>query len=286
MKPHRSLSSLAATAIVTIVLAPAAALFLAPPAAHAARCTGTCGDGSTFDKPASSCDACRVMQCPRTCKLDGVTSCLWCDKTAQVAPQQAGATQVVRLGQDPNNPNAPTGPVQGGGTTILVPGPGRDLPGGTVTVPIEIISLSLQSVSPIIGPGEIRKWNVTPSVGEMQNLVPGMDFPTDSFFDVFVEYDFAAFPRPLHNDLPIRYSVVMQPDDPIAQEAIGEAPVTWMIENAPIPLVDSGGVIQAWILGGSLTIIFADGTETGVPLPPEPAAAIAGSWGSVKSLYR
>ncbi len=278
--------SLATLALVASVIAATAATALLPGSAHAARCTGTCGDNSTFDKPASSCDACRVMQCPRTCKLDGVTTCLWCNRTAQVTPQQTSSTQTVRLGQNPNNPNAPTGPVQGGGTTILVPGPGRDNPDGTTTVPIEIVALSLTSVSPIIGNGEIHRWNIVPSLGEFRNTVAGFDFPTESFFDVFIEIDSAALPRPIHNVTPIHYSVMMLPSDPIAQEMIGEAPVTWMITNGPIPLVDVGGLTVAWILNGAMTVVFAGEDGTGVPLPPEPSAAVAGSWGYVKALYR
>ncbi|MFN0149789.1 MAG: hypothetical protein ACKVU1_03640 [bacterium] len=278
--------SLAALALVAGIIAAAATMALAPSTANAGRCTGTCGDGSTFDKPASTCDACRMLQCPRTCKLEGVTTCLWCNRTAQVAPQQTGSTQTVRLGPNPNNPGAPTGPIQGGGTTILIPRTPLDGPRGTVIVPIEIVSLSLTSISPIIGPGEVRKWEVLPSLGEMENVIPDVDFPTQSFFDVFFEYDFPAFPRPLHNTVAIRYQVTMRSDDPIAQEAIGEAPVTWPITNGPIPLADPDGVIQAWILDGSMTIVFAGDDGTGIPLPPEPAATVSESWGHVKSLYR
>jgi hypothetical protein len=157
MRKTRPLSALTAIAAAATLAAAA----LAPGAALANRCTGTCGDGSTFDKPASTCDACRVLVCPRTCRIDGVTSCLWCGNQIPEQPQGSRIGITVRRGPDPANPGAPTGPVQGTGTGTLKPGAGQDNPDGTVTVPIEIIQLSLQSCSPIFGCGD-TEWQISP----------------------------------------------------------------------------------------------------------------------------
>ena len=280
-QPIHPLTAIAATAIALLVAA-------APPPAFASRCTGTCGDNSTFDKPASTCDACRVIVCPRACRLDGVTSCLWCGRQTEERSQNTTVNVTVRVGPDPNNPGAPTGPVQGSGGIRLRSGLAMDGPGGTVVVPIEMLQLELQSVSPLFGPGTIRKQDAPPappSAGTFRNLIPGQDYPAESFFDIFTEVDLPAFGVPLHNIQPIRCYNQSQPSDPIALENIMVAPVMWQITNGPVPLHDPGGVIRAWILNGSMEIEFANGDATPVPLPPGPAATAARSWGSVKTLY-
>ena len=114
------------------ILAALACIAVRP--AHSKRCTGTCGDASTFDRPASTSDACRVMVCPRTCRTAGVTTCLWCGQTAGIPPQAAQFTATVRLGLDPNNPGAPTGPVQGTGQGTLGTGAASEPGGGTIRV--------------------------------------------------------------------------------------------------------------------------------------------------------
>jgi hypothetical protein len=281
-RPIPILTAIAATAFALLVAS-------APPPALANRCTGTCGDGSTFDKPAATCDACRVLVCPRTCRIDGVTSCLWCGNQTSERSQTTRIDVTVRSGPDPNNPNAPTGPVQGTGTSGLRPGTATDGPGGTIIVPIEMIQLDLQSVSPLYGPGQIQKQDSPPaprSGGTFQNLIPGQDWPAESFFDVFVEVDLPALGVPLHNIQPIRCYNQSQPSDPIAMENIMVAPVRWDIVNGPVPLHDPGGMIRAWILNGWIEIEFANGDATDVPPPPGPAENAATSWGSVKTLYR
>jgi hypothetical protein len=233
----------------------ASLVWLASPAL-ANRCTGTCGDGSTFDKSASSCDACRIMQCPRTCKLEGVTTCLWCGQDTQEAQQPTATTLVVRLGQNPNDPTAPTDVVNLTGGTVLRPRGGMDLPDGRVRIEIEMLQLELHGVSPIFGPVDVWQLPVPPSPGMIEDRLPGQPFPADSFFDVFFSLEMPG--RSLHLGSPLHLRASIEETDTIAQDEGGPAPVTWFSES-PTPLFNEAEQVAAWILSVQQTVIFQNG---------------------------
>jgi len=59
---------------------------------------------------------------------------------------------------------------------------------GHVTIDTEIVALELHGITPL-GPITVRESPYRSSVGQVQQQTAGVDFPADSFFDVFVEIE-------------------------------------------------------------------------------------------------
>jgi uncharacterized protein (TIGR03437 family) len=76
---------------------------------------------------------------------------------------------------------------------------------GLDTIATEITQMNLRSDSPL-GPVDIRESGMRQSIGQIQQKTAGVDFPANSFFDVFVEVlVFTPTGRlALHNEDPIR----------------------------------------------------------------------------------
>src|SRR5205823_6434278 len=62
-------------------------------------------------------------------------------------------------------------------------------PGGRDTIDTQITLLDLSGSSSIFGPVHIRESPSRPSLGRITQQTPGADFPADSFFDIFAEFD-------------------------------------------------------------------------------------------------
>ena len=102
---------------------------------------------------------------------------------------------------------------------------------GRLEIDTEIVSLELHGISPI-GPVTIRESGVRASTGTVKQQEAGVDFPADSFFDVFVEIEtpFGTF----HNNDPVRLQAVINSLPP------------WQAEYTPpaiigVSLFDRGG---------------------------------------------
>ena len=65
-------------------------------------------------------------------------------------------------------------------------------PDGRSYFDTEMLSMDLQGSSPILGPFMIRESPTKQSLGRTTQQTPGVDFPADSFFDVFFEIQSAA----------------------------------------------------------------------------------------------
>lgn len=70
------------------------------------------------------------------------------------------------------------------------------------TIDTEILSMDLVGQSPKLGSIRLRESPTRSSVGTVTQQTPGVDFPANSSFDVFVEIDTAL--GTLHNKQPIR----------------------------------------------------------------------------------
>ncbi len=74
-----------------------------------------------------------------------------------------------------------------GPTTVRRDAP-HDPGDGHMTIDTEIVALELHGVTPL-GPITVRESPYRSSVGQVQQKTAGVDFPADSFFDVFVEIE-------------------------------------------------------------------------------------------------
>ena len=97
-------------------------------------------------------------------------------------------------------------------------------------------------MSPLLG-GSVRvvPSSVLSSMGRIKSQTPGIDFPADSFFDVFVEVQLPS-PGALHNCSPIRINGVIN--------AL-PMPVGTVHETAPgtsIPLLDANGIPTDYVI--------------------------------------
>jgi len=82
---------------------------------------------------------------------------------------------------------------------------------GRIKIDTEIISMNLVGTSNYIGPITIIESPSKKSNGAIQQRTAGIDFPADSFFDVFVEIH-TTLPSPnkiLHNDDPKHMSTII-----------------------------------------------------------------------------
>lgn len=125
----------------------------------------------------------------------------------------------------------------GGPTTVSRSNP-YDPGDGHIKIDTEIVSMNLVGTSSNIGPITIVESPSETSSGTIRQLSPGIDYPADSFFDVFVEIK-TILPPPystLHNDDPVRMSTTINGIPPWGATYIPPFPV-------PIPLKDQNGDI-------------------------------------------
>jgi hypothetical protein len=74
-------------------------------------------------------------------------------------------------------------------------GPTGDLePDGRIEIPIEIVEMHLTSFGP---PITLRQSQTNPSRGMTEQQAPGVDFPADSFFDIFYEVELPPSSSPV-----------------------------------------------------------------------------------------
>ncbi len=122
---------------------------------------------------------------------------------------------------------------------------------GLDDVQTEIIGMSLEGTTSV-GPATVMQSPTRPSNGafeEQNNATTGtIDFPADSFFDVFVEVDLPQINMVLHNTQPIRMECIIfqippefclyQPpvDDPIELYSEQDQLVALIVHAAHIPL--------------------------------------------------
>src|SRR5207247_10033542 len=70
-----------------------------------------------------------------------------------------------------------------------------------------MINMDLTGSSSVFGPVHIRESPSRPSLGQIRQQSPGVDFPADSFFDVFAEIDTSM--GTLHTNDPIHMQSVI-----------------------------------------------------------------------------
>ena len=112
---------------------------------------------------------------------------------------------------------------------------------GHIKIDTEIISMNLVGSSSYIGPITIIESPSKASTGAIQQQTAGIDFPADSFFDVFIEIH-TALPSPnniLHNDDPKFMSTIIYQIPPYGSTY--EGPQT-------IPLKNEQEIIIGFIL--------------------------------------
>lgn len=89
------------------------------------------------------------------------------------------------------------------GTADIEEGHQSDSDGdGKLVIPIEIIAMNLKSVAPVVVPATVKESPSKSSTGKVKQISPGIDFPAESFFDVFIEIELPG--QTLHNEVPIR----------------------------------------------------------------------------------
>jgi len=106
-------------------------------------------------------------------------------------------------------------------------------PGGRTTIDTEITAFDFTGNSSILGPVHIRESPSRPSLGRISQQQPGVDFPADSFFDVFAELDTSL--GTLHNDQPVQVQAVINGIPPYGDAFRSQAPVVlFNNQNQPI----------------------------------------------------
>src|SRR5205823_3661693 len=96
------------------------------------------------------------------------------------------------------------------------------------------------------GPVHIRESPSRPSLGQIRQQSPGVDFPADSFFDIFVEIQTSA--GVLHNEDPIHMQAVINCIPPIG--------VIYIPPTSPdIPLYNAAGQLVGFIRHSSHVVL-------------------------------
>ncbi len=152
---------------------------------------------------------------------------------------------------------------------------------GLDDVQTEMVQLDLSGVSPLLGPVDVHLSPDQPSLGafeEQEDQVRGeMDFPADSFFDVFFEIDLPAAGLVLHNEDPFRVECKIDEVPPLL--CLYQPPV-----SEPIELVNPAGVKIATLVHGvhiplppnEVLIVFRNQPKTGET--PTPTASPTPTW--------
>jgi len=99
---------------------------------------------------------------------------------------------------------------------------------GRIKIDTEIVSMNLVGSSYYIGPITIIESPSKKSNGTIQQKTAGIDFPADSFFDVFIEIQTIA--GTFHNDDPKRMNATIYQIPPYG--SIYEGPQTIPLKNA------------------------------------------------------
>jgi hypothetical protein len=98
--------------------------------------------------------------------------------------------------------------------------------------------MQLTGAGPLFGPVMVRESPSRQSLGRIQQITPTLDFPADSFFDIFVEIDTPL--GPLHNEDPIRMFSVIHAIPPI--EALYFSPfrqvTLYNLANQPVGYIE------------------------------------------------
>ena len=103
---------------------------------------------------------------------------------------------------------------------------------GRMEIPTEILAMSLVAHGPT-GMTTLTQSPTKPSLGQVVQQSPGVDFPADSFFDVFVELEVTGLGR-LHNGEPLRMQTAITAIPPIL--AYYQTPAA-----TAVPLLDANG---------------------------------------------
>jgi hypothetical protein len=119
------------------------------------------------------------------------------------------------------------------GPTVVARGMPYDPGDGHIKIDTEIISMSLVGTSAYIGPITIIESPSKQSNGSIREQTAGVDFPADSFFDVYIEIQ-TMLPPPLsvlHNDIPKRMSAVINSIPPYGSVYEGPQPIPLLDQN-------------------------------------------------------
>jgi hypothetical protein len=157
------------------------------------------------------------------------------------------------------------------GPTVVQRGPVGDADqDGLDDVQTEIVQLDLTGTSSLLGPVEVRLSPDTPSLGafeDQENDIPGaIDFPADSFFDVFFEIALPERALTLHNEDPFRIECKIEGIPPLG--CFYQPPVP-----DPIELFNDDGLKIATIVHGlhvplppnEVLIVFRNAPKEGTP---------------------
>jgi hypothetical protein len=155
-------------------------------------------------------------------------------------------------------PGAPwTETITASGPTNITRGTPYNPGNGRMKIDTQIVLMNLAGSSAHIGPITITQSPSNATKGAVQQETAGVDFPADSFFDVFVE---------IHTNLPFPYTVLHNNAYVQVNSTIYSIPPwgsTYVhIYVTAIPLIDQSGDISGYILSCSHEI---------------PAAAVGGN---------
>ena len=108
---------------------------------------------------------------------------------------------------------------------------------GRMEIETELLSMDLSGMSPL-GPMRLRESPTRASLGRIVQQTPGVDFPADSFFDVFFEVSLDGGANWLPMDQPLRMQAAIQAIPPIL--AYYQSP-----PSTAVPIVGPGGQLLA-----------------------------------------
>ena len=161
----------------------------------------------------------------------------------------------------------------GGGSSVTATGPSLVhrsepcagcLPNGGDMVQTEMLSMDLQGSSVDLGTIHLRESPSRPSLGQIRQQTPGVDYPADSFFDIFFEVDLASGTT-LHNEQPLRATATLS--DGTSRNN------TYSTGCSPIPLLDSNNQPAGAISCLALVALYPD--ETFIVFRNQPPAPTA-----------
>lgn len=130
---------------------------------------------------------------------------------------------------------------------------------GRMEIETELLSMDLSGISPL-GLMRLRESPTRPSMGRILQRTAGVDFPADSFFDVFFDVSLDGGANWLPVDQPVRMEAVIQAIPPILAYYQSAQPIA-------VPVVGPGGQVLA-------TIRYA----LHIPLPPFEKVIIFINW--------
>ena len=146
------------------------------------------------------------------------------------------------------------------GPATVAHGPVQDAGAGLLEIPTELLSMELTGTGALVGPVKMYEDFGQPSSGKVQGPSPGVVFPGDSYFDVWLEVETSV--GRLRSAVPVR----------IANPALAALPLAagtqFQATNLPVNLLGKYSAVRGQLLSVDLVVGPSCNLPTDVSIVP------------------